>query len=323
MKTINDIRLGLTEFRDDVHRGQLFQRLGIELGQFVADIKLAPATPVELPDDNAGIRDLLAELNESMQAGELEDITDEQLVTLLEHLASPDLQIRDRGIFFFFNDALQRKIFTSEQLRLAFNYLIQDRILFNHILENENDGVYGRSFAVMILSLLLYADRIGYKFLDPVMVERLVSQMTVYVAAEQDTRGWIGTHGWAHAFTHIGNILDELNENDLLPRSDKIFFMSLLFARYKHLQTPLVAGETERVASYFIDLMDKNELYGNYFLIELKELRRETVMAPAPLDEGAWNKIFNRNRLTQAFLLRDDLPEEIEDFLRSTRDYMG
>lgn len=50
----------------------------------------------------------------------------------------------------------------------------------------------------------------------------------------------MGTTGWAHAYTHIGNILDELADESQLARADKLLLLAALIARYQKLTTPLI-----------------------------------------------------------------------------------
>nr|WP_232843658.1 DUF2785 domain-containing protein [Secundilactobacillus angelensis] len=202
-------------------------------------------------------------------------------------------------------------------------YLTRDTVLFAHILEPENDAVYQRAFAVLLLSVLLYADRAGYHFLDQQLVNQVVDQLALYMVLESDTRGFIKTNGWAHAFTHVGNLLDELSERERLTRADKLFLMAIMIERYKTLDGPLIFGEPQRLAGYLARLTNKNQLYADYFLKQLKHWRQELVIVQQQESQAGWNRIYNRGRLIESMIVRHDFSDAIMQYLRSVIDFLA
>ncbi|GEK28703.1 hypothetical protein LSI01_10140 [Furfurilactobacillus siliginis] len=323
LKQIDDVREQLQDLRKQVQAGSVYQSLAPKLTALLEALPQNDAQPVTLPDDDDGIVELLTSLREQMQAATLDMITDKQLLKLINHLGSPSSDIRDYGVYYFFNDALQQQVLTDDQMRLAMNALLQDKVLFSHITEPENDGVFGRSFAVMILSVLAYADRVGYQFMSAEMSERLVVQLMTYMALENDTRGFVGEKGWAHAYTHIGNLLDELADSKTLARADKIFLMDELLVKYQHLSSPLIFGEDRRLAAYLATLINTNDLYAQAFLQTWRQWRVQLRQMNQPQTEGEWTKLFNRSRLLSSLLLRDDLPSEVTTVLLAESDFMA
>ncbi|GKT03983.1 DUF2785 domain-containing protein [Furfurilactobacillus entadae] len=323
LKQVTVVRQALQDLRQQLQAGTIYQSLGSRVAHVLAAAPHNDATPVTLPDDEDGIRALVATLNRELQSGTLDSVTDEQLLMLLGHLGSTDLTVRDQGVYYFLNDAVQQHVLTADQMRLVMNALLQDKVLFDHITEPTNDGIYGRSFAMMVLSLFVYVDRVGTAFMTPEMMDRLVDQVLTYIALEDDTRGFVGTTGWAHAYTHIGNMLDELAESQLLSRADKLLMMVVLLRKYRRLGTPLIAGENRRLAAYFATLLNMNDLYTQAFLQEWHQWRAVLSNQPQPNEEAGWNKLFNRSRLATAMLLRDDYPEAITAALEVERDFMS
>ena len=48
--------------------------------------------------------------------------------------------------------------------------------------------------------------------------------------------------GWAHAYTHIGNMLEELSQVGVLPRAEKVLLMAAV-VELGGVETPLVLGK--------------------------------------------------------------------------------
>lgn len=315
------VKASVLEIRQELRAGKLYQSLPQRLGTVIDQLEPTPATTVSTPEDD--ILDLVQELRTGLDAGTLTEITDQQLEQLLSHVGSLNPAIRDRGCYYLLNEALQQQLLTADQLGTIFDWLVQDDQLFVHINEPENDAVFARSFSVLLLSVLLYADHAGVTFMTDARLQQLVSQFTVYVLLENDTRGFVGTHGWAHAYTHIGNLLDELADEAQLARADKLLMLAAIISRYQRLSTPLIYGEPERLSTYLALITNKDELYSDYLLMAMKGWHRSMVMQPAPSTEAAWTRVFNRNRLLEAMALHDDFPTAVVDYLDDELEFLG
>lgn len=323
MTQIQQLRQQLSELRSKVNQGEIFQSLGDEVGKIIDPVKRQRSTKIEQPADESDVLELLQELREQLNKNELTAITNQQLFELLSHIGSTNSAVRDQGVYFLFNDLLEDQILTKDQMIQTFNYLLSDEIMFDHIEERKNNGIFQRSFAVLLLSTLLYGDRAGYFFLNSEMLNRLVDQMAVYIVLETDTRGFVKRNGWAHAYTHIGNVLDELSQRDDLARSDKIFLMTVLIERYKRLETPLIFGESQRLTAYLSRLTKKNHLYSSYFLLQLKAWRSQIMSDYQPQTEGQWTVVFNHMRLMQAILISGGFDDEIIKYIAGGQNFIN
>lgn len=323
MTQIQQLRQQLSDLRSQVTQGEIFQSLGEEVGKAIDGIKKEKATKVFLQEDESDVLDLISSLREEVNDHELKDISNEQLLMLLSHIGSLNPAVRDQGVYFLLNDLLEDQVLTKKQMNQAFNYLLSDEVMLDHVNERKNNGVFQRSFSVLLLSTLLYADRAGYFFVTSDMLSKMVDQLGVYIAMETDTRGFVRRDGWAHAYTHIGNILDELASRDDLPRADKIFLQTVLLERYKRLETPLIFGEPQRLTSYLSRLTKKNHLYSSYFLLQLKAWRSQLMTDFQPQTEGQWHVIFNHMRLMQAILSSGGFDEEIVKYIASGQNLMS
>ncbi|VDG19162.1 DUF2785 domain-containing protein [Lactiplantibacillus mudanjiangensis] len=319
---LTTLKANVLQLRQHIRAGDLYQSLPQRIGYLINQIEIVPATTViAVPDGD--VLTLINQLHKGLDDGTLREITDEQLMQLLPHLGSLNPAIRDSGCYYLINEAFQQQLLSNDQLGLIFDTLIQDQQLFAHIDEPENDAIYQRSFTVLILAILLYADHASFRFMTTARLEQLVQQFTVYLMLERDTRGFIGTNGWAHAYTHIGNLLEELGEDARLTRADKLMMLATLIERYQRLDQPLIFGEPERLSSYLAMITSKDDVYTDYLLMALKRWHQQLVMQPAPKSEVAWTRIFNRNRLLEAMALHTDFPTDVSDYLDEELEFLG
>ncbi|AVK63397.1 hypothetical protein C5Z26_04455 [Lactobacillus sp. CBA3606] len=316
------LKADVLKLRQHLRAGELYQSLPQRLGYLINQVPVEPATTVTIPDDGE-VLTLIKQLHDGLEAGTLTEITDAQLQQLIAHLGSLNPAVRDRGCYYLLNESLQQQLLTATQLGVIFDLVIQDQQLFTHIDQTENDAVYQRSFSVLILSILVYADHAGLAFMTAARLEQLVQQFIVYMVLERDTRGFIGRSGWAHAYTHIGNLLDELGDEHKLARADKLMMLAVLIERYQRLSTPLIFGEPERLATYLAAITSRDDLYADYLLLAFKRWHQQLVMQPAPATEAAWTRVFNRNRLLEAMALHDDFPTSVVDYLDDELEFLG
>jgi hypothetical protein len=330
MTTIEHVQQQFAHLRYKVNQGELFLHLGDEMSALVRQVERQIEVPVyvsgEYEVEAQQIFDTLGPkiLQQNQPATEEQlFITDDQLAIVLQQLTSRNPELRDRGAFFFLGDVIQQQGLTARQLYWITDYLSADEQLFLGILAPENDYVYQRAFAVLILSLTVLAHRTTTPFLDDRLIQQLLNQTAVYAALERDTRGFIGTNGWAHAFTHIGNLVHELTALPQLARADKVYVLAAVLTGYRDLATPLVMGETERLVGIVVSLTSRHQIYADYVLRTLKVWRQDIVTPLPPHSEQEWHRIYNRMRFFQAILLRgDEVPEAIREYVVSTKDYL-
>ncbi len=303
------------QLRLQFEAGNIFHNLSLKVGQVFDEVPyLETATIMDLPvDDKAALAKIQAISLTVKEAGE-PVILDADLDFLLSHLAAPNPQVRDKGVYFLFNDLLHAQAFTEKQFHYIKNTLLSEDFLFYHILEPKGDGIFKRSFSVLILSALLYADRAMYHTFSEEDLVDIIDRITTYVVLERDGRGFIGQKGWGHVYTHIGNIFDELMASDL-NRANKLFLLTTILQGYRRMNDALVFGEDNRLAAVFSYLANKDTFFAEYFLTLLKDWQAEVLMIRPAESETFWNRWYNRSRLLQAMIIRSDFPENIQDYL--------
>lgn len=248
------------------------------------------------------------------------EVSNDELGVLLESIGLLDEQVRDRGIFFTFSGLMSREVFSQEQIWDCLAYLSQDEILFNHILEPENDAVFGRSLAVMLISVLLVADRIYGGVLTSAQYWQVIQQVATYALLEQDDRGYVPEKGWAHAFTHLGNVLAE-STNSRLTRAQKLFFLTTCLVGYQSATAPFSFGEDQRLAMATVNLVDKEKFYADFLLELLQNWLRRLPEEPDAGDYLFWSRWYNRTHYFASLLLIPDTPDQLVKFLQKRPQY--
>jgi len=334
MTEFEKLKQEFVALRQKVRDGNIFQSLGDLMAEALREMPPKPSTEVILPVDGEYALqriqeythqlDLIAEADPDVQHVDFH-ISDTDLHVITEQLANPQPQYRDTGAFFFLSDMVQNDLLAPEQLRWLTEYLSSDEQLFSHILEPHNDGIYRRSFSVMILSLLLYANRVKKPFLSDSQLDDLIDQVALYAALERDGRGFIGQNGWAHAFTHVGNAAAEIFLMPQLIRADKLFLMSAMLAGFRELSDPLTFGETGRLVEVLSKLAKQHALYSDYMLLTLKNWRKDLVTQTPPKTQARWQQFYNRSQFFHEIILLNpsDVPKAITDYVNETKNYLS
>ena len=314
--TIKKIR----DLRRQLHQGKVFRSLPNDLRQIITAVEPAAPTPVTLPDDDAAALAKIGEIEERLKAEKAMQVSDSELRYLIGHLASTSPAVRDKGVFFLLSDLFQADAFTEKQVAWLFTTFQRKDILFAHITEPQNDAVFLRSFAVMLLSGLVYADLNRYHLLTPRQFENLLVNLCAYITLEKDGRGYVAEKGWAHAYTHIGNLADELSQVPSLTRGDKLLLMATVVEGWQTVADSLVFGEYQRVSSYLVNLATKNQFYADALVMCLTAWQQRLRNLKPQEDLAFWTRWYNRSRLLEALLMRADLPKVVVDYLQKIID---
>ena len=130
MDAIETTRQKLRQLRVRLQQGKIFASLGRSVGAIIdAANENQTVKPVTLPDDQDGIEELLQRIRAALGKGKLEELSDADLDLMLQHLGSPNPIIRDKGVFYLFNDLIQNQVLTKAQMVRAFDRLTSDQVL--------------------------------------------------------------------------------------------------------------------------------------------------------------------------------------------------
>ena len=300
--------------------GKKFVSLPASIQKIMANITPAAATPVIVPSDGIAALAKIQALNTRNKGQKMPTLSDDELSFLVDHLGSLEPAVRDKGVFFTLGDWLQGGGATPLQIQWLFKRLQAPDVLFAHILEPDNDAVFLRSFAVMILSAVIYADRNTYHVLSAQDYSDLMLPVATYIALEQDGRGYVENKGWAHAYTHIGNLLDELSDVNSLTRAQKVFLMMVALTGWQRMAHPLIYGEDQRFALYLTNLASMHQFYAQSLVMTLTAWQKRLRHVQPQASQAFWNRWYNRSRLLEACIMRADMPQVVVDYLQKIID---
>lgn len=315
---LNRIREELQQLYHQFESGNHFSDLftvSLALRDTVHYKKRATKVTVATPAEDQALEDMLETLANRLAAErEHAQVTNEELIFLLQHRNTLQPELRDQGIFFVFSSLLGQRIYTQDQIKLVCDYLLQDEVLFDHILEPHNKAVFGRSLAVMLVSVMLVADREYGGILTEKQRNRIFEQMSLYALLEQDGRGYVEAVGWAHAFTHLGNVIAEWNHSFAV-RAQKIFLTTMVMVSYSQCPDTFGFGEQQRLAVALSGLAKMTSFYTDYLLHAIEQWNSAVQGDPTSNERKVWVKWYNKIYLWQNLILIPSLPQELRDYL--------
>lgn len=130
-----------------------------------------------------------------------------------------DAELRDKLIYTTFYHWIIEDKFNTEQLRQLLSISTSNSHLFNRLNEKHGDGVFKRTFSVLIIALIVYKHR-NEKFLTKEELQDVRHKVIDYMIREEDLRGYVEGQGWAHASAHTADALDELIQCDCFSKND-------------------------------------------------------------------------------------------------------
>ena len=145
----------------------------------------------------------------------------ELIDSMMEHIGSPDPELRDKLIYQGFSQLIQsEELMTEEKLVDLLTKALGDEYLFYEIGDVGTDNIFKRSFSVLLIALILGKD-LEKSFIPLQLLDRVRNELLLYLDLEQDLRGFVSEKGWAHSVAHTADAIDELVKN---PKVDVEFF---------------------------------------------------------------------------------------------------
>lgn len=183
-------------------------------------------------------------------------------------LGSTDPELRD-GVAY---EALVAWVYEEPRLDAAGLEQLRTTLVHNAkrgLGEDENDGLFLRSFSMLALSVLAATD-LKRPFLNQPQFDELVDVACAELGGERDLRGYVGGKGWGHATAHTADLLKFLARNHWLKAAQQRRIVEAVAERLRTAGQVFVWGEDSRLAA------------------TLASLARRADADPAPFD--AWFK---------------------------------
>lgn len=307
--TVTDIQLRLRQLHADLNKGNIFTEVLPAIDELIISRPHRARTAVNLVPVTSHFQHQLDYYLKLAQEKKVLKI-DQQFVTELLQVLGTDRGDLREEIMMLLSSLLEDEKIEKDDLKRLFRYLIRPETLYNHILEPRNKAVFGRTLALGMLRRILYGDRSGYFFLTSEDVQLLVDVVGLYAVLERDPRGFVNGSGWAHAFSILPSLGDELCHHNELVRGDKIFLQAVIVESYRLLPNVLSMGENEEMGGFLLSLMGKHELYQRFFKAQLSRWKKD-LDHDDPYSNEAWSRIFNYRHLMQSMLLDGRLPQDI------------
>jgi Protein of unknown function (DUF2785) len=174
---------------------------------------------------------------------DLEKLTDE----LLGFLASSDPELRDEfGFSILGNWIYVRHLYSPDRLRGMISSLKVG--LQVGLGETGTPTVFGRSFSALILSVITDYD-LEHSFLTAAELSELLKDTLQYFHLEQDWRGYVIGHGWAHSVAHTADVLSNLAMNPNVDAAGLERILNAIAAKLTTMDSPVLAHhEASRLA---------------------------------------------------------------------------
>ncbi|MEP6817502.1 MAG: DUF2785 domain-containing protein [Marmoricola sp.] len=124
--------------------------------------------------------------------------------------------------------------------------------------EVATDGVFQRSFAVLVLAEIIERDN-RMDLLDDRTVRGWGDRIARWLVAEKDVRGFDPQKGWAHAVAHGADAIGALGRSPRIHGPGLVFLLDVVADRVLE-PTPefFVAGEPDRLARAAMDALRRN-----------------------------------------------------------------
>lgn len=223
-----------------------------------------------------------------------EDASQSELTTeLLSYLHSPDPELRDEFGYQILAHWIMSGDYDTKTLIGFLNQWVAD--LQVGLGETETDTVLIRSFASLMLSILVYYD-MKQSWLSEDDYTHLFDATCTYFIAEKDLRDYDSKKGWVHATAHTADVLKFLarDEKSTGKHLQKILdsIVTKLTQPQKHIYTH---GEDERIALVVLDIVKRGLLDETVYTQWLTDLMtvKDKLKPTITLDKPAFGAVQN------------------------------
>ncbi|HET7577743.1 MAG TPA: DUF2785 domain-containing protein [Bacillales bacterium] len=174
---------------------------------------------------------------------DLDDLTDR----MMQAIGATDSELRDDLIHTTFGYLITEARLAREQMKQLLNVSLDEAHLFYRIGEKGTDSVFTRSFSVLLVALILYADK-EQAFLSEKEVFQAKRDLLSYTAREKDVRGYVEGKGWAHSAAHTADALDELAQSQWMGAGDLKEMLAAIQSKILTAEMVYSHNEDERLA---------------------------------------------------------------------------
>jgi uncharacterized protein DUF2785 len=227
---------------------------------------------------------------------------------LVGMLPSPDPELRDDIAY----STLASWIFRQKLLDAAALRPMTSRLLANLARgtgERDTDGIFGRSFSALVLSVVVARDNVD-PFLDRDGWRRIETAALAYLAAEQDLRGYDPDKGWMHSAAHTADLLKFLARSRHLDVEDQRRFLDAIAGKLTAASVVFTHGEDERFARAVLSVTARRDFDEPQFAAWLERTRPSVPEHPTVAQLHAAQNWKNLLAKLEVLLANDPQPSD-------------
>ncbi len=218
---------------------------------------------------------------------------------MLEHLGSPDPDLRDGLVYTTFALWIRRGHFETAEMKELVETLSNDDHLFHGIGEVDTDSVFRRSFAALVLSELVRR-HVQEAYLEADAVAALQARAVDYLEKENDLRGFVEGKGFAHAVAHTADLLDQLVRCEGLDEEDHQKMLTAIRGKMATTRVLYGFGEEWRMAKVILTLLRTESVTDRQMGGWLRDISRDLLR---PLQGAGATEQARRYANMKSFLL--------------------
>ena len=213
----------------------------------------------------------LAEQDTPPAAAELPDL----LQAMMQFIGAVDDELRDSLIYPTLATWIESGLLSQDVLRRLFLQAVDEEHLYHRLGEEMGEGVYTRTFSLLLLPLILARHR-ETPFLTAEEIHQVKERVLGYLPQEKDLRGYVPGEGWAHAAAHTADVLDDLALCTELGAGDLREILRLAAATMAESRFVYTHDEQERMSIAAFAVLSRQVLSG----AEVKEWLDGLAAAP-------------------------------------------
>jgi len=231
------------------------------------------------------------------------------LHALLQNFDTTDAELRDELTYMILAHAIvdqpnADKLPAAQREALLLT-CIDDAHIFYHIGEANSDSVFMRSFSLLIVAALLYADA-RWQHISQEATRQTQSALLRYAREERDWRGHIKGKGWAHSVAHLSDALDEIARSRHMSQADREAVMRIL-PYLATLPEPLCYEEDDRlsfVAYRVIAASMVDDAFLETWIESFFVTRTEEIPGGTAEDVASWVRAANAKNFLRSLYFR-------------------
>ncbi len=201
---------------------------------------------------------------------------DEYALELYPFLGDPDPEMRDELALTMIWVLIDREKLTKNTCRDLLEWCQKDGI-FHEIDQPRGEGVYKRSFALLVIAALLEDHVKAHRsWMRKDKFMELVESLLAYAVKEQDFHGFTEEFGWAHTVAHFSDALSGLAACKELSEEQANRLFAAMLEKMQVANYGYIHGEDERMARATCGLIQHEQIG----LLDWEEILESQVQGP-------------------------------------------